>query len=133
MAMWPTMTAKRPIAIQSCTKVAPVRQLSENGPNHFMIEPVASITGTAPATKAALSFWPGLNFPSRTPRSRPSERNQRRSSPSHRLSARMSRRRPRLHGPIRARMKGTGSSSPKTTWTSFTRARRPTMVESGPT
>ena len=41
---------------------------SGNGLNQCMIEPVASITGMAPATKTALSFWPALNLPATRPR-----------------------------------------------------------------
>jgi hypothetical protein len=36
--------------------VAPVRHDSGNGPNHFMIEPDASMSRMAPPVKAALSF-----------------------------------------------------------------------------
>ncbi len=43
-----------------------MRQLSGQGWYQRMITPVPSITRPAPATKAALSFWPALNFPTRT-------------------------------------------------------------------
>ena len=43
-----------------------MRQLSGHGWYQRMITPVPSITRPAPATKAALSFCPALNFPTRS-------------------------------------------------------------------
>lgn len=56
-------TISRAKAVQSCTNVAPVRIDSGKGPNHFMFEPLANSNRPAPTVKAALSFWPALNFP----------------------------------------------------------------------
>ena len=64
--MWPATTSQMAMAIQSCTKVAPVRHASGNGSNQRMIEPVASITGIVPAMNAALTFCPALNLPTRS-------------------------------------------------------------------
>ena len=54
--MCPMITTSSPIANQSCTNVAPVRQVSGNGSNHFMIEPVISITTIAAPMNVAFSF-----------------------------------------------------------------------------
>ena len=66
--MCPSTATQMPNANQSCANVAPVRQSSGKSSNHFMIDPVPSITTAAPAMNAALSFWPGLNLPSATSR-----------------------------------------------------------------
>ena len=89
--MWPSTATQMPNANQSCMNVAPVRQSIGNASNQCMIDPVASITTPAPAMNAALSFWPGLNFPRRIVERR-LRRNQRMSSRLHRLSRPRSRR-----------------------------------------
>jgi hypothetical protein len=54
--MRPVTTTQVAMAVQSWTKVAPVRHDSGKGSNQRMIEPVAIITGIIPAMKAALAF-----------------------------------------------------------------------------
>ena len=54
--MCPAMTKHSARNVQSCTNVAPVRCESEKCSNHFMIEPVASITTIAAPMKIAFSF-----------------------------------------------------------------------------
>ncbi len=54
--MWPTITTISAMKVQSCTKVAPVRQLSGNGSNQRMIDPVINISTIDAPTKIALSF-----------------------------------------------------------------------------
>src|SRR6266480_5530904 len=98
-----------------------------------MTEPVPSMTTMAPAVKAALSFWPGLNLPRRTYGSRPTERSHRRSSAFQRLRRPMSWRRRVPHRPATATNSGTGSASPLHTCTWRTSSRRPTAADSGPT
>src|SRR5260370_7963638 len=76
-----------PNANQSCTNVAPVRRSLENGLGQRSINPVASMTTTAPAKNVALSFCPALNLPTSTRpgRTRFRRRNQRASPPVPRL------------------------------------------------
>ena len=54
--MWPAITMQRTSQVVSCTNVAPVRQLSGNGLNHYMIEPVISITTIDAPMNVAFSF-----------------------------------------------------------------------------
>ena len=54
--MWPVTTTISVMKTESWTKVAPVRQLSGNGWNQRMIEPVISIRTIAAPTNTAFSF-----------------------------------------------------------------------------
>ena len=56
---WPTISTTRAVACTSWKKVAPDRNDGAT-PYHRMMCPVPNITTTPPATKIALSVWPGL-------------------------------------------------------------------------
>ena len=79
--MWPSTAIQMKNANQSCTNVAPVRQVDRE-----RLEPLHDRPGrrasrrAAPTMNAAFSFWPALNLPSRIVSSLPSVRNQRLSS-----------------------------------------------------
>ena len=60
--MCPITAIQMPNANQSCTNVAPVRQSSGNGSNHFMIDPVASITTAAPPRKVGVELLAGVEL-----------------------------------------------------------------------
>src|SRR5947207_5027730 len=123
-----------PNANQSCTNVAPVRRSLENGFGQRSINPVASMTTTAPAKNDALSFCPALNLPTSTRpgRTRLRRRNQRASSRVQRLIRPASRRSCPPHRPAAPSRIGTGSRIPAYTWTCRNSSRRPNIAENGP-
>ena len=130
--MWPITATQMPSANQSCTNVAPVRQSSGNGSNHFMIAPVASITTPAPAMNAALSFWPGLNLPSRTVAAL-RRRNQRRVVAGPAVERDRGRRAGACRGARRrASSSGTGKREPGVHVHVAHQSRLPTRVDIGP-
>ena len=63
--MWPSTAIQMPSANQSCTNVAPVRQSSGNGSNHFMIEPVPSITTRRAGDERGVELLAGVELAER--------------------------------------------------------------------
>ena len=97
-------------------------------PDHFRMDPVASMTTMAPAMNRAFSFWPGLNLsgfgyalPSQRPQ--PAELGRRPQVEAPNVPSQ-----PFPQGPAREMIRGTGRATPHHVWMSATRARRPTRL-----
>src|SRR5689334_1608545 len=126
--MWKKTLMPTNNANQPWTKSAPVRMSVEKDLFHFMMEPVAArITAAAPMN-VALSFWPGLNLPSRTFRSPPNVRSHRTSSREKRLKRARSRRKAAPHRPTIANRNATRMPSPAITWM-FRASPRSVMID----
>ena len=67
-AMWPSTATQMPSANQSCTNVAPVRQSSGNGSNHFMIEPVREHHDAGAGDERGVELLAGVELAERAPR-----------------------------------------------------------------